>query len=289
MIRIIDNREIDRQQWDSLVTASQCSDVYAYSWFLDIVAPEWKGIVIDNYRILFPLPVKTKFGFHYLVQPIFSQQYGIYSQKEPSVSEIEEIKAIISRYQYIRINLSTSLFGGERVRHNFELAVSKPYEKLYERFAENTKRNIRSAQNYRLTCFQQVENKTDEWKCYMQKIGNSVYNRKEVEQLLGNEHSEMYVVTNSDLYVNAVAVFFKTDKKLYYLFPVSTEEGKRTKAMFLLLDFVIQKYAGTGIIIDFEGSENPGISRFYKGFGAESSPYYYYQRCALAFLSKVIK
>ena len=289
MIRVIDNREIDRQQWDSLITASQCSDVYAYSWFLDIVAPEWKGIVIDDYRILFPLPVKTKYGFHYLVQPIFSQQYGIYSQKEPSASEREEIKTIISQYKYIRIILSTSLFGGECVRQNFELALSKPYEKLYEQFAQNTKRNIRSAQIHALACFQQAENKVDVWKTYMQKVGDSVYNRKEVEQLLGNEHSEMYVVTNEKSEVNAIAVFFKTNKKLYYLFPVSTEEGKRSKAMFLLLDFVVQKYAGTDVIIDFEGSENPGISRFYKGFGAESKPYYYYEHCALPFLSKVIK
>lgn len=289
MIRVIDNREIDRQQWDSLITASQCSEVYAYSWFLDIVAPEWKGIVVDDYRIVFPLPVKTKFGFHYLVQPIFSQQYGIYSQKEPSASEREEIKTIISQYKYIRISLSTSLFGGERVRQNFELALSKPYEKLYEQFAQNTKHNIRSAQIHAHSCFQQFENKVDVWKTYMQKVGDSLYNREEVEQLLRNEHSEMYVVTNEKSEVNAIAVFFKTNKKLYYLFPVSREEGKRTKAMFLLLDFVIQKYAGTNVIIDFEGSENPGISRFYKGFGAENKPYYYYERCVLPFLSKVIK
>ena len=289
MIRILDNKEIDRQQWDSLVSASSCSDVYAYSWFLDIVVPEWKGIVVDDYRIVVPLPIKTKFCFRYLVQPIFSQRYGVYSQSEPSSYEIEEIKTIISQYKYIRLSLSFSLFGGERVRHNFELNVSKPYELLYSQFVKNTKRNIRNAQMQQFSCFQQVEKKGEVWNECMQKIGISVYNRKEVLQLIENEHSEMYVVAYEQSYVIAAAVFFKTDKKLYYLFPVSSEEGKQGKAMFLLLDFVIQKYAGTNLILDFEGSEIIGVSRFYKGFGAESKPYYYYERCSLPFLSKLIK
>ena len=43
--------------------------------------------------------------------------------------------------------------------------------------------------------------------------------------------------------------------------------------MFAILDHGIGKYADTGLILDFEGSEIKGIARFFAGFGA--SPVYY--------------
>jgi hypothetical protein len=43
--------------------------------------------------------------------------------------------------------------------------------------------------------------------------------------------------------------------------------------MFFLIDKFIQEHAGEKIILDFEGSNLPGLARFYKGFGSDDFVY----------------
>jgi len=45
--------------------------------------------------------------------------------------------------------------------------------------------------------------------------------------------------------------------------------------MYAIIDYIIQQYAGTGFVLDFEGSEISSIETFYKGFGATHQPYYH--------------
>jgi hypothetical protein len=38
---------------------------------------------------------------------------------------------------------------------------------------------------------------------------------------------------------------------------------------------VINRFSGTKTILDFEGSDIPGIKRFFKGFGSKEEKYYF--------------
>ena len=40
-----------------------------------------------------------------------------------------------------------------------------------------------------------------------------------------------------------------------------------------LLDNIIKEFSQTGLVLDFEGSDIPGIEHFYKSFGAINQPY----------------
>ena len=48
--------------------------------------------------------------------------------------------------------------------------------------------------------------------------------------------------------------------------------------MFFLVESVLKQYDNKEYILDFEGSEIEGVARFYKGFGAQDQPYYYYKK-----------
>ena len=65
----------------------------------------------------------------------------------------------------------------------------------------------------------------------------------------------------------ALCFILKSNKMLIYLSAVSSEKGKELNAMSLLIDGIIQQYANTDFIFDFEGSMIPGLARYYKGFG----------------------
>ena len=59
--------------------------------------------------------------------------------------------------------------------------------------------------------------------------------------------------------------------------------------MFLLIDTVIRNYAGTRFTLDFEGSEIEGVRRFYEGFGAVGTPYYFFKRNLLSAIRGFLK
>ena len=64
------------------------------------------------------------------------------------------------------------------------------------------------------------------------------------------------------------------DNRIYYLLPVSNDEGKKHRAMFGLIDYIMGKYANSGMIFDFEGSNIPGVARLFAGFGGKVNIYH---------------
>jgi hypothetical protein len=48
------NHEIDREQWDKCIRNSPGTKPYAWSWYLDIMAPGWEALVDDDYDSVFP-------------------------------------------------------------------------------------------------------------------------------------------------------------------------------------------------------------------------------------------
>ena len=58
-----------------------------------------------------------------------------------------------------------------------------------------------------------------------------------------------------------------------YLFSASNSSAKEIGANHFLIDNYITKYKKDSLILDFEGSMIPSLSRFYASFGAEKKHY----------------
>ena len=82
------NNEIDREQWDNCIKNSPGSKPYAYSWYLDIMAPGWEALVDDDYDSVFPVPGFRQFGIKYVATPVFLQQLGAFSPDKPSDQQL---------------------------------------------------------------------------------------------------------------------------------------------------------------------------------------------------------
>jgi len=81
----------------------------------------------------------------------------------------------------------------------------------------------------------------------------------------------VYTVHNT---LCAGAFFLKDDKHLIFLFSATDAEARKSSAMTFLLDSVIRKYCETARVLDFEGSNDANLARFYRGFGALPLTYY---------------
>ncbi|TAE87084.1 MAG: hypothetical protein EAY81_04625, partial [Bacteroidetes bacterium] len=108
MIKYLSHQEIDKIKWDDCIAQSNNELIYAYSWYLDIVAPGWEALVLNDYEVVMPLPTTTKY-LNVIYQPFFAQQLGIFNTqnlKHFTVSDF--IKAIPAKFKYINICLNES-------------------------------------------------------------------------------------------------------------------------------------------------------------------------------------
>jgi hypothetical protein len=73
--------------------------------------------------------------------------------------------------------------------------------------------------------------------------------------------------------VLASAVFFYSHQRAYYILPGNHPDGRKAGASHLLIDAFIKDHAGSDLVLDFEGSDVPGLQFFYASFGAVEEPY----------------
>jgi hypothetical protein len=282
MIRHITNKEIDREKWDRCIENSSIETIYPYSWYLDLVSPAWEGLVMGDYEAVFPITWKKKYGILYIVQPVLSQQLGIFSHENLSISDVQSFLHMVpDKYKHIDIclNSSNDISGRDFKifkRINYELRTGGETTDPTQAYSTNTKRNIRKAIQNKLL----VKNTDVEKYVQLRQKSDSSGFKAEHYTWLSRLFSGIIEKGRGEIagaYSNdklCAAVFWAFSKtRVIYLNAVSDDEGKDKRAMFLLVDHYVRKYAGKNIIMDFEGSMIPGIARFFEGFGATETNY----------------
>jgi hypothetical protein len=282
MIRYILHNEIDRDKWDKCIEGSLFETIYPYSWYLDLVSQDWEGLVMGDYEAVFPVTWKKKYGIRYVVQPLLSQQLGVFSPVPPTRIIIESfLRMIPEKYKHIDICLNSSNEISSREfkilkRKNYELWCGDKSFNPEQGYSENAKRNMRKAVQNNIQIRETGIKDFVDLRRISDSTVFSVEHYKWINRLLEGiikqgrgEIAGAYC--NDKLCAAIFWAFSKT--RVIYLNAVSNEEGKNKRAMFLLVDHYIKKYQQKEIIIDFEGSMIPGIARFFQGFGAKETNY----------------
>ena len=281
MIRYITHNQIDKQRWDDCVAQSPDGLVYAWSWYLDVVHPGWEALIEDDYEAVMPLTGGKKFGINYLFQPFFTQKFGVFGEKEVSELKFEEfLEAIPGRFKFADVRINKLIYQVEKHR-NIELSLAPDYSVLAGNYNSNTKRNLAKAEKSGLEVDENAEPSVI-IELFRNNRGKEItkWGDKEYEILLklvetAKSHGQclVYGVKNTDHQLVAGAFFMLSHHKIVFLFSGSDESNKESHGLTFLLDYVIKKYSGTENILDFEGSDNDGLARFYKGFGGEEKFY----------------
>ena len=69
------------------------------------------------------------------------------------------------------------------------------------------------------------------------------------------------------------AIFINEQGRKVFLFSALSAEGRKKRAMFFLLNKVIEENAKSNAILDFEGSDDKNLGDFYHRFGATEKLY----------------
>jgi len=286
MISFLSHDAIDKSRWDDAIRLSVNGNIYAQSWYLDIVCPEWSALADENYTAVFPLTGKMKYSFHYLFPPYFTQQLGLFSKHQVQIGLLNEfIAAIPKKYRYIEMQLNAHNPdpGGFKIvqRKNHLLNLNNSYETIRSAYSENHTRSIRRAEREGVQ-INKAGNVKDVIRLFRQGKGATISTLSDKEYLLfeqlvsaatDRQACDVWVATNAAGHQVAGVVFFRFMDTFTMIFSGASELARQVSAPHLLIDKFIQLHAGKPGTLDFEGSDNENLARFYRSFGSLESIY----------------
>ena len=291
MFRYLPHEQIDKRAWDACVSNAIQSELYAYSWYLDVVSPRWNAFVSSaagGYQAVMPLPTLKRYGICYVSQPLFAQQLGVFSTVAISPQAwqalwamLDEHYSLVAHYQFNTANTAemplSLLPSGWAVKalHTHYLPLYQPYQQLWANYTPDRKTNLKRAyqQNLRvvestdlaplIAMFDQsvshkigIHPKSYTW---LTSLHEALAQRQKV-RLLYTQHP------NGKLGSGVMLAFHQ--HKIIYLFNAAYPWARASNGRTLLLDRTFKEYAQSPLVFDFESPELPNISHFYQSFGS---------------------
>jgi hypothetical protein len=301
MIIYLKNEEIDREQWDNCIKLSPGAKPYGYSWYLDIMSPGWEAMVDDDYDSVFPIPWSRKYGMNYIATPVFLQQLGAFSPDKPQQKAINEfIEYMPDFFRLIDLCVGQRISNDRykvTLKTNYELDLSKSYEKIRNNFTNHCKRNIDKVDKKKPEIVSDIspENLID---LFRENKGLEIKGIKPRDYQRLNTLMN-FCIRNKKGRIMGVR---KSGKKIIYglflveikgsktmLFVVNTPESREKRIGYYIINELVRESAGTKTILDFAGSSIPSISSFMESFGSTNVPFYRIYRNRLPWPVRMFK
>jgi hypothetical protein len=289
MIKVVGHNDLDTDRWDECIRQDSSGLFYGYSWYLDMLVPEWDALVYNDYEAVFPLIKSRKYGIDYLFRPYGTQQLGVFSKVYQSSEMIADfISAIPKNYRYIdtflHVENPVNCLNPKWLKPNtnYVLSLERSYRKIYEGYSKQTLRNLKKAKKHKHSIFEYDSpdqllnlfkaNKGQE----IETLSEANYSKilQIMHVMLHKRRGYLWTIYDERNTIIAGAFFVEMGGRIVLLFSATNQTGKNRHAMTYLLDELFIARAGDKILFDFEGSNIKGLARFYAGFGAVEQTYY---------------
>ncbi|MGJ7031386.1 hypothetical protein [Niabella hirudinis] len=297
-IRFYERAHIDTDRWDSFIKNSPQYRLYALSSWLDHLSPGWGALINSDHSVVMPLTIKRKYGITYLAQPRFTQQLGLYS----NAPLLPVVTAAFLNYAqqlfpFAEIFLNVSTGSATPGLRNYILPLGPAYADIRAQYSHSLINNsLKPAAKNQLVydTHTDIRMAVETYRrLYQQRMGVATAAFCKLEALAVDLEKKGACftrrVTTAGGTLAAVSLFFIDGQRIYNLCSATPPVGRRTHANYHLYDTLIREFAGSDLILDFEGSNIPGIAAFYKKFGAVPEPYYFAKWNHLKWPYKIFK
>ncbi|MCU0404389.1 MAG: hypothetical protein MUE99_07550 [Chitinophagaceae bacterium] len=282
--------EIDKAKWDALIKAAPNGLAYAQSDFLDAMSPQWDALIAGDYHAVMPLTWRKKMGIRYLCQPAFCQQLGIFSAApiHPPLVESFLRKATVNfRLVEIFLNETNHSENMQQAATNFVLPLNKPYETIREQYRNDLIKNLKRTEKFTLhyRASDDTDDAINQYEIlYGKKLGYRPGDFDALRKICRNWVKQGKCIVREVILKDkmltqqmAIGLFLKDDRRLYNIASTTLPNGRTLEANHFLFDQLIREFAGQNILLDFEGSDLPGVARFYQKFSPENRPYFFWK------------
>lgn len=279
---IIPSHKIDKTKWEQCIDNSNNSLIYAHTFYLDHLAENWHGIVLNDYDCVMPIPWKKKWRIRYCYHVPFIQQLGWFNQKEiSSVEDFTQALLGFCRYGDYSFNYANYItYKKKSLQTNYTLPLSSSYKNIAENYSTDFLNNLaRSKKGVLNFVDENIGAAIDLYKSLYQKrmphvTANDFNNFLSLcSKLEKNNMAFAKKITNKKNETLATALLLKDEKRIYNLMNSTTQQGRRSGANHFLFDRIFNEFAKSPLLFDFEGSDIPGVKSFYKKCGAINQPF----------------
>jgi Acetyltransferase (GNAT) domain len=285
--------------------------IFMQPWWLDAVCEkgEWFVCLFEkNSEIVAASTyfMRRKAGLSYVVQPPLTPYAGIWWKEMAFAKKHQQyhhVKTILNQWieqfpkvtffqqQYVYTLTDWQPFYGhgfqQTTRYTYLLNLLQGADTLFNHFNDNTKRNIRKAQQAGLEILS-VESESDSTifdtfyhlnTLTFQKQGlknpiSAVFFKRLDTVLKEKQQRTIYVARDTAGRYHAALYLIYDSKSAYYLAGGIDMSILKNNALFLLLWKAIQDAARRVPTFDFEGSMLPQVEPIFRGFGATQMPYF---------------
>lgn len=285
-IKHLEHSQIDKPKWDHLIDHSKQQLIYAHSSYLDIVAPSWCALVIeenDEYVAVFPIAVQRFLWYKYSSHPFFAQQLGwFFKNKFNNTPNIQETTAYIRKagYSMVSTNLNWSTpYPSLNERITYTLDLSPSYDDLFKNYSRKRRPNVNKSKKIGVELSFSSKNEdfierySDEMK---EKLNLSDRHFSILDKLLDlMEEKKLltHIYAKHEGEIHSEGIFIRSYNRIIFLASYSTFAGRDTHAASAMLDAIIEKYAESNLTLDLEGGNIPEIGSFFKSFGTSQETF----------------
>lgn len=282
---IINAEELGAQKWNRLTEENRIAFPYMQYEYISISAEDRWKILTDEERTFFlPLPFHRKLGFSQIYNPPFLQRsLALSTTGEMNISAlVPALQYLTNTHNTISLNLD---YDWTRLPSGFKKMNRRNYFHIYGQpviLNHHHQRNMRKAKVEHYSLDWQGEPKELMEGYYKHTLSRRKRQKKKLRKVShgivewAHTMKVLRVALVKDRKGNAVAgvglLLWKN--RLINLLPFTTQEGWDGRAMYFLLLNLLKENPYEAEIFDFEGSEIPGVARFYKGFGPGKETYH---------------
>jgi hypothetical protein len=277
-LKLLAPQHIDKRKWDEMVAFDAQLDFFSLSWVWDILHPNWEMLCDNEGKFLGPVPFGNKFGLHFRLQPFFIRSLSFVSTSVDSFPEL--LQFLSSSTRFIELNFTATTHGGFTGIGQFQqLSLIPSLEELKNGYSSNAKRLLKKTPD--TFHFETLDSPKDFVSFFKEQKGEELTGFtdlvwKRLSDFLHETQKQgllsLYVVKDDSKMI-AAGAFISFKETCYFFKGTATSEGKKTGAMYFLLDQVINSVQPTHHTLDFVGSNNEAIAQFYRKFGAENKTY----------------
>jgi hypothetical protein len=283
MIRFIEHQDIDHTKWNAAIERSLGATIFACYELLTAANPTWGALIEGDYEAVMPLPCRTKWGIHYVYTPHFLSRLGLFAPPdspphllsnffEAIPKRFSQIDMVFNPYNYIPVATETLSLCSH------QLSLNQPYSAIYQQYSDNHKRNLKKTVQTGLQ-YRENGNVAEIIELFKQNRG-----KEKGVHFTENDYNYLLQISCMLLKMGILdvitvigeanqllcgALFLKEAQRIWFWFSGRDARFARQKAMFFLLDEYIRRHENQPVILDFNGSMNENIARFYRGFGGE--------------------
>jgi hypothetical protein len=284
MINYVKRKDLEVAKYNDCIENSIQSRIYAFSWYLDIVADNWDVLVLNDYEAVMPIPWRKKFFIKYAYTPLWVIQLGFYSIEVENGNEF--LIELFSKFKFVEMRTNTvnsfSRFKLFQIERQLQvLSLKLPYETILAGFRKDRMRDLSKAKKYGLT---------EKWECapknliklHQENVGKRVkdFTEKEYKVLFQliklcvfKRKGEMLSIYDKECKLVASGFFLKHKSEIVKLISATDFKNRKNGANTLLIEKALFKYSKQYDFFDFGGSSIKSIANFNFSFGAATENY----------------